>query len=65
MRVLKYDQIVKDKESNMAFGYQLIRAIDPRLITHRPRDIEKAILMKELGMDLTMAEAPSRKKSKS
>lgn len=56
MRILIWEHINREMEGNAAFNVQLLRAIDPRLITHRPRDPEKASLMKELGMETTMQE---------
>lgn len=51
MRILKWAIVQKEIESSAAFNMVLLKAIDPRLITHRPRDPEKTNLMKELGMD--------------
>jgi len=51
MRILMWDDMRKELESSAAFNVSLLRAIDPRIITHRPRDPEKARLMEELGMD--------------
>ena len=51
MRVLMWEKVRKELESSAAFNMALLRAIDPRLITHRPRDPEKERLMAELGMD--------------
>ena len=56
MRILRWDKVKKEVEGNAAFNMQLLRAIDPRLITHRPRDPEKAQLMAELGMEITVEE---------
>ena len=56
MRILIWDQLKKELEANAAFNMQFLRAIDPRLITHRPRDPEKARLMSELGMETTVRE---------
>lgn len=60
MRILIYDQIRRELEGYMAFNLALLRAIDPRLITHRPRDPDKARLMKELGMETTIPETPPK-----
>ena len=46
-----WEKIRRELDSNAAFNMALLRAIDPRIITHRPRDPEKARLMAELGMD--------------
>jgi len=51
MRVLIWEKVRKEIDRNAAFNMALLKAIDPRIITHRPRDPEKASLMKELGMD--------------
>jgi len=59
MRILTWDKMKKELEANAAFNVALFRAIDPRIITHRPRDPEKTRLMKELGMDM-----PAREVSK-
>jgi hypothetical protein len=54
MRILSWDRVRRELEGNAAFNMQLLRAIDPRLITHRPRDPEKSRLMQELGMEITV-----------
>jgi hypothetical protein len=54
MRILIWDQLRKELESNAAFNLAFFRAIDPRIITRRPRDPEKACLMKELGIETTV-----------
>ena len=54
MRILRWDKVKREVEGNAAFNMQLLRAIDPRLITHRPRDPEKFLLMQELGMEITV-----------
>ncbi len=51
MRVLNWDKIKHELDSNAAFNLALLRAIDPRMISHRPRDPEKKRLMSELGME--------------
>jgi hypothetical protein len=56
MRILIFEQVKKEMDSNAAFNVALLRAIDPRIITHRPRDPEKARLMAELGMETTVPE---------
>ena len=56
MRILNYNDLKKEMEGNAAFNVALLRAIDPRLITHRPRDPDKARLMAELGLDITIPE---------
>ena len=50
MRILMWDDMRRELEASAAFNVSLLRAIDPRIITHRPRDPEKAALMTELGM---------------
>lgn len=60
MRILIYDQIRKEQEACMAFNLTLLRAIDPRLITHRPRDPDKARLMEELGIETAIPETPPK-----
>jgi hypothetical protein len=56
MRILIWEQLRRELEADAAFNMQFLRAIDPRLITHRPRDPEKAQLMSELGMETTVRE---------
>lgn len=56
MRILIFDQFRKEMESCMAFNLALLRAIDPRLITRRPRDPDKARLMAELGIEANIPE---------
>ena len=51
MRILMWDQVRKELEKSAAFNVALLRAIDPRIISHRPRDPEKARLMQEMGLD--------------
>ncbi len=60
MRILIWEQIRKELDASAAFNMTLMRAIDPRLISHRPRDPEKARLMSELGME-TRSEVIARK----
>jgi hypothetical protein len=50
MRILKWSKITRELDSSAAFNIALLKALDPRLITHRPRDPEKERLMKELGI---------------
>ena len=59
MRVLNWEKVRRELDSNAAFNMALLKAIDPRIITHRPRDPEKARLMSELGMS-TRQEAIER-----
>jgi len=59
MRILMWEQVRKEHEGSAAFNVALLRAIDPRLITHQPRDPEKDRLMTELGME-TREQAISR-----
>jgi hypothetical protein len=56
MRILIWEHIRKELEGKAAFNVALLRAIDPRLITHRPRDPEKIGLMKELGLETSITE---------
>lgn len=58
MRILRFEDLKKEMESCAAFNVAFLRAIDPRLITHRPRDPEKARLMDELGMEPAVSESP-------
>jgi hypothetical protein len=62
MRILMWEQVRRELESNAAFNMALLRAIDPRLITHRPRDPEKARLMAELGMETSISTIARRSK---
>ena len=60
MRILIYDHMQRELESARAFNMALVRAFDPRLILHRPRDPEKTRLMAELGIETTIAETPPK-----
>ena len=62
MRILRYEQIKRDHMSHAAFSWALMRAIDPRILTHKPRDPEKTLMMKELGMDVSIPESDGTKK---
>jgi hypothetical protein len=64
MRILNWTVIQKEIESSAAFNMTLLRAIDPRLITHRPRDPEKARLMKELGIETEISDIVKKPKTK-
>jgi len=62
MRILMWEQVRRELEGNAPFNVALLRAIDPRLITHRPRDPEKARLMAELGMETSISTIARRSK---
>lgn len=65
MRILNWSTIQKEIEGSAAFNLTLLKAIDPRLITHRPRDAEKIRLMHELGIDTEIRDMVKKPKSKS
>jgi hypothetical protein len=44
-----------------AFNLALLKAIDPRLVTHRPRDPEKRHLMSELGIEMAIPDVEQEK----
>jgi hypothetical protein len=64
MRILNWTVIQKEIEGSAAFNMTLLRAIDPRLITHRPRDPEKARLMEELGIETEIKDIIRKPRSK-
>lgn len=63
MRILIWQEIQREFESSAAFNLALLKAIDPRIITHRPRDPDKTKLMKELGMETEIREIARKAKS--
>jgi hypothetical protein len=54
MRILNWDELRREQTSWAAFNLALLKAIDPRLVTHRPRDPEKKRLMAELGIEMSV-----------
>lgn len=51
MRILNWDNLKREQKAWAAFNTAFLKAIDPRLITHRPRDPDKKRLMMELGIE--------------
>ena len=64
MRILNWDEIRREHKGWAAFNLALLKAIDPRLVTHRPRDPEKKRLMMELGMELAVPDVEQRYEDK-
>ena len=60
MRILTWEPLKRELDACAAFNVALLRAVDPRLITHRPRDPDKARLMAELGIDAGIKETPAK-----
>ena len=64
MRILIYEELKREQLPFATFSWALMRAIDSRMITHRPRGSEKTLLMRELGMDVSMPESSRRDKNR-
>jgi hypothetical protein len=60
MRLLNWEEMRKEQRGWAAFNLALIKAIDPRLVLHRPRDPEKKKLMSELGIEMSMRDVEEK-----
>ena len=60
MRILSWDEVRKEQRAWAAFNMALLKAIDPRLVTHRPRDPEKKRLMAELGIEMAIPDVDQK-----
>jgi hypothetical protein len=60
MRILNWDEVRREHQGWAAFNLALLKAIDPRLVTHRPRDPEKKRLMTELGMEMSVPDVEQK-----
>jgi hypothetical protein len=60
MRILNWDEIRQEQRVWAAFNLALLKAIDPRLVTHRPRDPEKKRLMAELGIEMSVPDVEDK-----
>ena len=61
MRILNWDEMRREQQAWAAFNLALLKAIEPRIVTHRPRDPDKKRLMAELGIEMAIPDVDQEK----